>query len=91
MKKTKKMILPLVSMLVMSILLSACGGGDNASSGENGSSGSGKVTLSFMHWRGEDSEALNKAIDAFEEENPNIQVEMQTLPSDQYQSTVLSS
>lgn len=90
MKKNKKMILPLVSMLVMSILLSACGGGDKAASGENGSSGSGKVTISFMHWRGEDSEAFNKTIDAFEKENPNIHVEMQTLPSDQYQSTVQS-
>jgi len=90
MRKNKKWALPLVSMLVMSLLLSACGGGDNSTAGENSSSGSGKVTISFMHWRGEDAEALNKTIDAFEKENPNIHVEMQTLPSDQYQSTVQS-
>lgn len=89
MKKHKKMLLPLVSLLILSIVLSACGSG--AAEGGNGSSdSSGKVTISFIHWRGEDSEALNQTIAAFEQENPNIKVEMQTLPSDQYQSTVQS-
>lgn len=47
-----------------------------------------KVTLSFLHWRGEDVKSFNAIIEQFQIENPYIQVEMQTLPSDQYQSTV---
>jgi raffinose/stachyose/melibiose transport system substrate-binding protein len=45
------------------------------------------VTLSFLHWRGEDVNSLNGIIAKFQAENPNIKVEMQTMPSEQYQST----
>ncbi|OWA35308.1 ABC transporter substrate-binding protein [Saccharibacillus sp. O16] len=66
--------------LALTAVLSACGGGGSASS-------DGSVTLNFLHWRGEDVKALEPIIDKFEQANPKIKVEMQTLPSDQYQST----
>ncbi|MBW4080995.1 ABC transporter substrate-binding protein [Paenibacillus sp. S150] len=48
-----------------------------------------EVTLSFLHWRGEDAESFNGIISKFQEVYPNITVEMQTLPSDQYQTSAL--
>ncbi|MGN7457979.1 ABC transporter substrate-binding protein [Paenibacillus pasadenensis] len=62
-------------------MLSACG-----SSGGDSSSGGKEVKISFLHWRGEDVEALNKIIEKFQQQNPGIKVDMQTLPSDQYQT-----
>jgi raffinose/stachyose/melibiose transport system substrate-binding protein len=49
-----------------------------------------RVTLSFLHWRGEDVESFDGIIKQFQEEYPNITVEMQTLPSDQYQTATLA-
>ncbi|MBB6637433.1 ABC transporter substrate-binding protein [Cohnella thailandensis] len=46
-----------------------------------------KATISFIHWRGEDAKAFDAIIGKFERENPNITVETQVFPSDQYQST----
>lgn len=84
-----------VTALFMLIFVSACG--NNASDQANkpvaeaGSSPAEsiqpEVTLSFLHWRGEDVEAFNAIIDKFQQEYPNITVEMQTLPSDQYQTS----
>lgn len=68
--------------LALTAVLSACGGGGSAASGSGGD-----VTINFLHWRGEDVKALDTIIDKFETANPTIKVEMQTLPSDQYQST----
>lgn len=66
--------------LLLTVVLSACGNSSD-------SSADGKVTISFLHWRGEDTQAFQKIIDQFEAKNPNIKVDMQTLTSDQYQST----
>ncbi|MCQ4087471.1 ABC transporter substrate-binding protein [Saccharibacillus sp. JS10] len=66
--------------LALTAVLSACGGGGSSASG-------GDVTINFLHWRGEDVKTLDTIIDKFEAANPTIKVEMQTLPSDQYQST----
>lgn len=83
---TKRSLLPM--LLILILLLSACGNSSNAE-GETSSSASGDkpVTISFLHWRGEDVKSLNEIIKQFEAEYPQIKVEMQTLPSDQYQST----
>lgn len=66
--------------LLLTVVLSACGNSSD-------SSADGKVTISFLHWRGEDTQAFQKIIDQFEAKNPTIKVDMQTLTSDQYQST----
>ncbi|MDO7908027.1 extracellular solute-binding protein [Paenibacillus sp. JX-17] len=83
MKSFKIKSILLAGVLTLTTVLSACG----SSSSDGGSSSDGKVTLSFLHWRGEDVKALDTIIDKFEADNPNIKVEMQTMPSDQYQST----
>lgn len=75
-----KSSLVLALTLLLTVFLSACGNSSD-------SSADGKVTISFLHWRGEDTQAFQKIIDQFETKNPNIKVDMQTLTSDQYQST----
>lgn len=88
-------------IVVLSVLLlvSACGnstnnsrqGNSNTAGQSNGNTSDQNtkkdVTLSFIHWRGEDVEVLDGIIDKFEQEYPYIQVETQVFPSDQYQST----
>lgn len=78
MKMKSSLVLALT--LLLTVFLSACGNSSD-------SSADGKVTISFLHWRGEDTQAFQKIIDQFETKNPNIKVDMQTLTSDQYQST----
>lgn len=74
-----------LSLLVMFVLMisSALAG---CSSSESGAA-SGKKEISFIHWRGEDSEAFKELISRFEEANPDIKVEMTVYPSEKYQST----
>ncbi|EDL64908.1 extracellular solute-binding protein, family 1 [Bacillus sp. SG-1] len=67
-------------ILMISSALAGC------SSSESGAA-SGKKEISFIHWRGEDSEAFKELISRFEEENPDIKVEMTVYPSEKYQST----
>lgn len=82
-KSGKKLRYMLASgALALTAVLSACGGGGSGSASSDGS-----VTINFLHWRGEDVKTLDTIIDKFEQANPKIKVEMQTLPSDQYQST----
>ncbi|WP_426445923.1 ABC transporter substrate-binding protein [Paenibacillus sp. S-38] len=88
----KKFTPVLVAAAVSSVsLLAGCGGSPSAQTAPAAGDGkqaaaSGPVTLSFLHWRGEDVKSLNGLIEKFQQENPNIKVEMQTMPSDQYQS-----
>lgn len=83
-------------LVAVMLLVSACGsnsGGSqhNKQQSNGGNSGSEAekqdVTLSFIHWRGEDVEVLDGIIAKFEQEYPYIHVETQVFPSDQYQST----
>jgi raffinose/stachyose/melibiose transport system substrate-binding protein len=82
--------------LAVLLLISACSNNTASSSAKANASeapaesAQPKVTLSFLHWRGEDTESFNGIISKFQEENPNITVEMQTLPSDQYQTSALA-
>ncbi|WP_419871278.1 ABC transporter substrate-binding protein [Candidatus Pristimantibacillus sp. PTI5] len=94
MKRLRKPQLALLALtMILSVVLSACGTGNsntNAKTGEGaaeGNSGDKPVTISFIHWRGEDAAVLDGIIKKFEEENKNIKVETQVFPSDQYQST----
>ncbi|SFK95232.1 raffinose/stachyose/melibiose transport system substrate-binding protein [Paenibacillus sp. 1_12] len=74
-------------------LLSACGAAPAAQQGTTppaagtAPAAAKPVTISFLHWRGEDVKSFNSIIEQFQKANPNIKVEMQTMPSDQYQST----
>jgi len=42
------------------------------------------VTLTFLHWRSEDVPEFTKLIAQFHAQYPNINVQMQTIPSNQY-------
>ncbi|MCR8660055.1 ABC transporter substrate-binding protein [Paenibacillus endoradicis] len=79
-------------IVVFALVLSACGASNNGnkvnSSNKNELKPSSKeVTISFIHWRGEDVAVLDGIVAKFESEYPNIKVETQVFPSDQYQAT----
>ncbi|UOF89084.1 ABC transporter substrate-binding protein [Fodinisporobacter ferrooxydans] len=80
MKKLMKTLA--VFSAVGSLLVTGCGG-SGASSNANGGNGK-EVTLTFLHWRGEDVPTFKKIISEFHKKYPNINVQMQVLPSNQY-------
>jgi len=79
-------------IIVFALVLSACGASNSGnkvnSSNNDGSKQNGEeVKISFIHWRGEDVAVLDGIVAKFESEYPNIKVETQVFPSDQYQAT----
>lgn len=63
----------------------ASGGSGSSSNNSSGSGGNGQsVTLTFLHWRGEDVPEFKKIIAQFHQQYPNINVQMQVIPSNQY-------
>ena len=87
-------------VLAFMLFLPACGGsGSSAGTDDSGSSGSidssgqsatsksgETVTINFMHWRPEDKEYFDKIIKDFEALNPNIKVNQNIIPSQDYPS-----
>jgi len=84
-------------VLILALLLAGCGksgsseggGASNAApSGEAGAKASEdsgkKEKISFVHWRGEDVKVFDELIAEFTKQNPNIEVEQNVLPSEQY-------
>ncbi|WP_019637072.1 ABC transporter substrate-binding protein [Paenibacillus fonticola] len=79
------------SVLILLLLLSACGGNSGAGSKEGGSAnrtdqGAGEdktVTLKFMGWEVSplETESVKKGIELFMEQNPNIKVDYTTIPN----------
>jgi raffinose/stachyose/melibiose transport system substrate-binding protein len=82
-KLKKSLGIMLAAFLMLGIALAGCSG----SSGQSGGSGK-KETISFIHWRGEDKAAFDKIIKNFEAKYPNIEVNMNTYPSDQYETNL---
>src|SRR5690625_5226775 len=80
----KRFCLIVFFILVFSAVLAACSNGSEDASSE----ADGEKTISFIHWRGEDTDSFNKIIESFEEEYPDIKVNMDAFPSDQYESTL---
>ncbi|MFC4386334.1 ABC transporter substrate-binding protein [Gracilibacillus marinus] len=77
----------MIAMLLLSVLLvlSACAGGDSKDSDGGEASEDGTKKLTFMFRGGtEEEKAYQKAIDAFEEKNPGVEVEMIVTAADQY-------
>lgn len=93
-----KLKLVLLAMLVSLLLLAGCSSSKGTESGSESNAGKDlssnsatkDVTINFLHWRGEDVESINQIIDAFEEENPHIKVQMNTYPTEQYQQVLLT-
>ncbi|MFC0211729.1 ABC transporter substrate-binding protein [Paenibacillus chartarius] len=99
--KIKPLLHLMTVSLAAVTVLSACGssgGGSSSAPAASGSTGAGTtpapapaesakpVTISFIHWRGEDVKSLTSIIEKFQTEHPNIKVDMQTMPSEQYQT-----
>ncbi len=78
---SKKWVLA-AGLLGMPLFAAGCAGDDEAEV-----AGEEAVDLSFMHWRGEDQEVFEELIAQFEEEHPDINVEQNVYPSDQYMAT----
>lgn len=77
----KKWITVLCFTLITSVLLAACGGGNSNGSG----SSEGKVRISIWHnWTGQDAKAtaMRQIIEDFKNDNPNIEVVDEGLPTD---------
>jgi raffinose/stachyose/melibiose transport system substrate-binding protein len=76
--------------LMMSLALIGCSSGgssETSSAGETDKQTGKQTEISFIHWRGEDTEVFRELITKFEDENPEIKVDMTVYPSEQYQST----
>lgn len=84
--KLKK--LSILFVLVLSLLLSACGGGNEESSEEK----DGKVTIEFMHSSIEQERlaVITDLIEKFESENPNITVEQVPVEEDSYNTKIIT-
>ena len=95
----REMFKKLVAMTAVgsSVLLMACGNGGTAdqtsattsasesgTTAENATAVDGDVNLTFMIWDGIQQDGMQQMVDKFEEENPNIHVEIQLTPWDQY-------
>ena len=81
----KKYALLSSGVLSLSLLLAGCAGESTSDTSSEG--GEDSTQISFIHWRGEDKAVLDDIIAQFEDENPNISVEMTIYPSEQYQAT----
>jgi raffinose/stachyose/melibiose transport system substrate-binding protein len=91
----KKWFSVTVFTLIAALALAGCGKSDSSDSasvaspsGEASAKSSEdpgkKVKISFVHWRGEDVKVFDELIAEFNKQHPNIEVEQNVLPSEQY-------
>ncbi len=98
----KKVLALLLAVMLVIPVLAACGkkadtsentnvtdnnDKDNNQDNQNQDQNKKKVTLSFVHWRGEDKDAFDEIISRFNEKYPHIDVEQTIYTSEQYVST----
>ncbi len=82
MKSKKPALLAVSVLMVMSLVLAACGGNNNAASDSNGNSSTNtdKVkTVTIFQFKTEIVEGLNELKVEFEKEHPNIKLDIQTV------------
>ncbi len=90
MKKMKRLMFLLTSVLTLSLVLSACGGGNKAANGGNagdeasqgGNAPAEIKTVKILQLKTEIVEGLNELKVEFEKEHPNIKLEIQTVGGD---------
>ncbi|MFE4710587.1 ABC transporter substrate-binding protein [Paenibacillus sp. NPDC056722] len=85
-----------LGVMLLSTLLSACGGGNNtpsaggnaegapSSGGNTNTKSEEPVTIKFMHFKSDFTDQIAKIVEQFESENPNIKVEIQPVKYDDY-------
>ena len=72
--KIRKKFLTLATTVSIGVL-AACGNSNSDNTQEN------KIELEVMTWDSVQQDGVQKAIDAFEDQNPNINVNLETIPS----------
>ena len=70
------------ALVAGSALLAGCAAGGEATGSDE------EVTITYVVWAGTQTPAMKEIAEAFEKENPNINVEVQELPWPQYWSTL---
>lgn len=78
-----KRIMPL-ALISMGLILSSCRNDVQSGTSLDASENSGEVTLDYMIWNASGKDGMDAVARAFEEENPDINVEIQVTPWDQY-------
>lgn len=91
MHKIRKFLYPLILVFIVSVIFAGCSSnnGDNESASSEGED----ITLSFANWvSSEDAtkEQINDVISQFEEENPNITIDIQPIPFDDMRQQLLT-
>lgn len=87
--RKRKAITSIVAIFSLLLFAAGCSGGDDSA---ESSSGDGK-TIEFMHLWPEGSskdhyEIVNEIVAGFEEENPDVNVEMEVLSNEQYKDKI---
>src|SRR5690625_874717 len=76
----------LIFLAIVSLVVSACSSDNN-----NSESASGKTKLTMSAWGNpEEIKGYQRALDAYEEENPDVTIELIPIPSDNYEQKVLT-
>ncbi len=88
-KRMKKLVNSASFVVILAMMAAGCGAnsgsaGNGAESSNGGGSGEKQTTINFIHWRGEDVKIFDQLIEDFEKANPDIKVEMNVFPSEQY-------
>lgn len=78
--------------MASSLFLAACGGSGGEESENGGNAGNGKqVELTYMIWDTGQEPGMSAIADAFNEQNPDIHVDVEVTPWDQYWTKLESS
>lgn len=90
-----KKVLAMVLALAMAFALTACGGSGMSDQGTSGSGAgsTGEVKEMDMFWfsDGGDTEAMQKLIDQYQTENPNIKINLIEIPFEDIQNKIMVS
>lgn len=81
----KKLLLGLAASCIFTTMLMGCSNNTDSTGDQSGGSqsSSGVVTLTMYTWGGDpDNETYRARLDLFEAQNPNIKVELTTVPTD---------
>lgn len=92
----KRVALLLAIVMMVSTVLAACGSNNDKNSGSNTGTNTGSntgnetVTLQFLSLKQEQAsqDAFNQIIAKFNEQNPNIKIELQSMSADQLKTTL---
>lgn len=83
--KMKKRLVSLLLTGIMTMSLAVgCSGGGQAGSGDSDESGGEEVTLRWMQFQVEYAEQVKNMAKAYEEEHPNVKIEVEVIGDDYY-------